>query len=113
MCRNPYVPRYVPPKERDFCNYFDQLKYEEILKNPNHYFRNVKVINFDIINHDCRDDPLEKNLKEHFAVKNKDFAKYLKADKKEVTGSALRNQNSVKQPIFIQKEVVRNHFLDN
>ena len=101
--RSQYVPRYVPPEERDFCSYFDQLKYEEALKNPCNYFRNVKVINSDIVNHECRGDPLEKELKEHFAIQNKNFVKY---------GGALRNQNNVKQPLFIQKEVVLNHFLD-
>ena len=72
MYRSQYMPRYVPPEERDFCSYFDQLKYEETLKNPDNYFRNVKVINFDIINHECRGNPLEKDLKEHFAIQNKD-----------------------------------------
>ena len=31
---------------------------------------------------------------------------------KKVAGGALRNQNSVKEAIFIQKEAVLNHFLD-
>ena len=106
------MPRYVPPEERDFCSYLDQLKYEETLKNPDNYFCNVKVINFDTINHERRGDPLEKNLKEHFAIQNKDFVKYPTTDKKTVTGGALRNQNNVKQPLFIQKEIVLNHFLD-
>ena len=110
--RSQYVPRYVPPEERDFCSYFDQLKYKETLKDLDNYFRDVKVINFDIINHECRGNPLEKDLKEHFAIQNKDFVKYPKTDKKTVTGGALRNQNNVKQPLFIQKEVVLNHFLD-
>ena len=55
---------------------------------------------------------MEKDTKEHFAIQNKDFTKYPKPDKKTVIGGALRNQNNTKQPIFIQKETVLNHFLD-
>ena len=112
ICRNQYVPRYVPAEERDLCNYFDQLKYEETVKNPNRYFCNVKVVNFDIIHHQYRDDPLEKSLNEHFAIKNKDFSKYPKSDKKSVTGSTLKNQDNVKQPIHIQKDIILNYFLN-
>ena len=82
-----------------------------MLKNPGYDFCNIKVIHFDI-NHECRGNTLEKDLKEHFAIQNKDFVKYPKMYKKTVTGGALRNQNNVKQPLFIQKEVVLNHFLD-
>ena len=106
------VPSYVLPEERDFCSYFDQLKYEETLKNPDNYFRIVKVMNFDILNHECRGDPLEKDLKEHFAIQNKYFVKYPKTNKKAVTRGALKNQNNVKQPLFIQKEFALNHFLN-
>ena len=81
--RNQYIPRYIPPEERDFCSYFDQLKYEEMMRNPDKYFSNVKVVNFDIIHHQCRGDPLGKSFNEHFAMKTiKDFTKYPKVDKK-------------------------------
>ena len=106
------MPEYVQPEERDFFSYLDQLKYEETLKNTDSYLRNVKVVNFELIHHKCRGDPLEKDTKEYFSIENKDFAEYPKNDQKRVIGGALRNQNSVKQPIFIQKEAVLNYFLD-
>ena len=81
--RNQYIPRYILPEERDFCSYFDQLKYEEMMRNPDKYFRNVKVVNFDIIHHQCRGDLLGKSFNEYFAMKTtKDFTKYPKVDKK-------------------------------
>ena len=73
--RNGYIPKFIPPEERDFLNYFDQLKYKESVRDPDKYFQNVKIINFDIINHVSRGDPLEKSYEEHFAVKGGDFAK--------------------------------------
>ena len=69
--RNSYISQLVPPQERDFLNYLDQLKYEETLIDPDAFFQNVKVINFDIIHHLRRFDPLEKSYNEHFVVRKK------------------------------------------
>ena len=35
---NGYIPKFIPPEEQDFVNYFDQLKYEESLRDPDKYF---------------------------------------------------------------------------
>ena len=53
---------------------------------------------------------MEKSYKEHFAVKVGDFVKYPGADNKKVTGGALRNQDQTKQPIFVKKKLVLDHF---
>ena len=53
------MPVYTPPEERDFLSYLDDLKYEETVKNADKYFQDVTVINFDMIHHMCRGDPLE------------------------------------------------------
>ena len=63
-----YVPKYqknyfdLPWYERDVMNYYDHLKYQEMTKDNDYYFKNKKVVNFDIINYECRVDRLEKNL---------------------------------------------------
>ena len=46
-------------------SYIDYLKYREMFDSPNHYFKNKKVTNFDLINHECPGDPLKKAPKEH------------------------------------------------
>ena len=79
---------------------------------PNNYFKNVKVINFDLIHHHCRGNPLEKTENEHYAIQKIDFKKYKKISKKEVVGAALRTQNETKQPLFVKKEVAMKHFLN-
>ena len=43
---------------------------------PDLSFENIKVINFDIINHQCRDDPLKRSIKEYKTVYN-DYLKKL------------------------------------
>ena len=65
---------YTPHKERDFLSYLDDLKYEETMKDHDAYFKSVQIINFDMIHHQCREDPLEKkNQKQSFfsaAIRN-------------------------------------------
>ena len=36
--RNGDIPKFIPPEEQNFLNYFDQLKYEETVKDPDKYF---------------------------------------------------------------------------
>ena len=63
-----YVPEYaedyfkLPWHERDLMSYFDNLKFKEMPDQPDYHFRNKKVVNFDIIHHECRGDPLQKKL---------------------------------------------------
>ena len=53
---------------------------------------------------------MEKDINEHLTVENNDLKKYLKYDKQKVVGDALRSQGKTKQPIFIKKDTVLNHF---
>ena len=60
MYRSKYVPKYTSPEERGFFSYLDDLKYKETLNNTDKYFKEVKVLNFDIINHICRETHWKK-----------------------------------------------------
>ena len=46
--------------ERDLITYFNHLKYKEMTDYLDFYFKKKKVINFDMIHHQCRGDPLKK-----------------------------------------------------
>ena len=59
---------YIPAKtkkgkyewhEHDLMTYFDDLKYNEFAKDADSYFENVKLINFDIVHHECRGGKLQ------------------------------------------------------
>lgn len=89
MFRTKYTPVYTPPEERDFLSYLDDLKYEQTVKNTDEYFQKVKVVNFDMIHHMCRGDPLEKDISEHLAIKNSDLKNYPRNGKKKVVGGAF------------------------
>lgn len=45
--------------------YFDYLDYQDMSKEPTEYFKNKKVVNFDIIHHECRGDPLNGSYKDY------------------------------------------------
>ena len=56
FCKSSFIPPYVKPDlkwyERDgLMTYIDRLNYESFEENRDSYLSNVKVINFDIINH--------------------------------------------------------------
>ena len=55
---------------------------------------------------------MEKDMNEHLTVENSDLKKHPKNDKQKVVDGALRNQGKTKQPIFIKKDTVLNHFLN-
>ena len=49
--------------ERDLITYFNHLKYKEMTDDPNFYFKNKKVIHFDMIHHQYKGDPRKKKQK--------------------------------------------------
>ena len=51
-------------------------------ENPDRYFKNKEVVNFDLIHHKCRGDPLKNTDKEYKTVKESNFQNYLKKDEK-------------------------------
>ena len=87
--RTQYIPKYTPPKKRSFYSYFNDLKYEQTIRDPDIYFKNVKIINFDLIHHQCRGDPLLKQKMNTMQFKNQAYQKYQKITKKEVVGADL------------------------
>ena len=80
------------------------------MENPNECFQNAKIINFDIINHECRGDPLQKSYHDYYTIVKKLLFCIKKKDKKEMVGAALQNQNKTVQPVFVEKDILKNHF---
>ena len=72
---------YYPPEERDFFTYLDDLKYERAMRDPDHFIKNARIINFDII-HECREQPLENSYKCYQTLKENEPSKYQAQPKK-------------------------------
>lgn len=71
-----------PWYERNLIGYFDDLDYKDMWKDPSKYFENKKIVNFDIIYHECRGDPLQGTYKGYQTVKSNDLQKYTRFEKK-------------------------------
>ena len=97
---NNYVPKYTPPEERDFLSYLDDLKSEKYMGDPDTYFKNVKIINFDIIRNQILGEPMRKPIETYQTVHDADVVKYTPDAKEKFVSSA----------IYFEKNTVRNHF---
>ena len=110
---NKYVPRFAQHSElswyeRDgLLSYIDALKCEEYLKDTDSHFKTAQVVNFDIIHHECREDPLQGNYKKYQTVNKKDMDKYSSNSKKKIVNSAIRSD---RKDAFIDKKVTLDHF---
>ena len=80
----PYAENYFDLRwyKRDFFGYFNHCKYQEMIKNPSYYFSRKKVVNFDINNHECRGDKLERSYKEYKTIEKDDFKNFPENKKK-------------------------------
>ena len=83
------------------------MKYNEATDNPDQYFSNVKVVNFDIIYNDYK-RKLEKPIQEYQAIFNKDLDNYEPEVKNNMLSSAHRSEYT---DIFFTKDLDRRHFL--
>ena len=108
--KNNYVPKYTPLEERDFLSYLDNLKYERYVMDPDAYFKNVKIINFNIICNQILGEPMHKPIETYQTVHEADLTKYTPDVKEEFVSSAMRKQDDTMQPIYFEKSTVRNHF---
>lgn len=86
-CVNKCVPDFVDSNLKwyvcdDLLTYIDELKYKEFIRDTDAHFKNEKVVNFNIIHYECRDDPLCNSVKNYRTLRSKDFKGYSQKEKK-------------------------------
>ena len=86
--------------------YIDWLKDKEMTDNPDEYFKKKKVVNFDIIHHECRGEFLHKSYKEHKTVVSDDLKEYPQYDKEKSVLALFRNKVD---DLFVQREIMIGH----
>ena len=85
---NKYVPGFVqhfelPWYERDgLMSYIDALKCDEFSNDSDAHFKNAQVVNFHIVHHECRGDPLKGNCKDYKTIEKEDLNHYSSNSKK-------------------------------
>ena len=110
---NIVVNRYIPyyPKEKT-CLHDTLLigKYERIKQDLPDYFFNVKILNFNIIHHESRGDPLTHDKKYYQQIHEEHFKNIPKEDDRyNFISNAIKSR---RDDIYIQKDVIKKHFID-
>ena len=91
ICVNNYLT-YYPIYKNSLHDTILRNKYEKINKNKKEYFENVKVVNFDIINSECRKDPLQSSVEYYQTIKQDDLKNVRESDKEEFISAAIRSR---------------------
>ena len=91
-------------------SYINHLKYKEMSDNPNSYFNNVQVANFDIIHHECRGDKLKGTYKDNKTIKNEHLANNPKEEAKTVLPAAFGNK---RDDLQVKRDLMINDVKEN
>ena len=116
FCSNGYVPRCqkdysnLPWYERDIVSYIDHLKYREMRDEPDHYFKNVRMVNFGIINHECCGDKLQGTYRDYKTIKKGKLTNYPKEEAKVVFSVVFHNK---RDDLWIKRDLMIKHFKEN
>ena len=104
-----YIP-YYPSKKTCLHDTLLIGEYERILKDLPNYFSNVQIVNFDIIHHECRGDPLKHEIKYYQQILEENFNNIPREnDRYEFISSAIKSR---REDIYIEKHVMKKHFVD-
>ena len=71
ICVNNYVP-YYPVHRGSLHESLLRNKYEKINKNKEEYFKSAKLVNFDIINNECKQETLKNSVEYYQTIKKED-----------------------------------------
>ena len=105
-----YVNNYVPDyPTNNYCLHDTLLrnKYEKIMNNKKEYFIEAKIMNFDIINHECRGDPLTNSVKHYETIYKEDLCRARNEDTNEFTGEAIKSE---RKDLYLSNDVLNEHF---
>ena len=78
--------------------------------NPVVYFKKVKVINFEIINHEFRGDKSQGTYKKCKTIESGHLKNYPKEKTKTVMSAAFRNK---RDDLWVQHDLISKHFREN
>ena len=105
----PYRPRLYRHDKKDLSVRFLEEKYNRIISDPDDYFANVKFINFDLINNQCRGDAL-KHDREYYETlfkKNVDSELVNSLHKDHFVTAAQRSE---RQDVRLENDLQQAHF---
>ena len=103
-----YRPRLYTNDEKDLNVRFLEEKYNRIISDLDNYFTKVKLINFDLVNNECRRDELEHDRQyyETLLKKNIDSELLNKLHRHLFVTAAQRSE---RQDIHLEKDLQLDH----
>ena len=88
--------------------YTDQVKCEEFLSDPDKHFREIKLVNFNIIYKSIRGEEVpESDLKKYEAVQDNRVKQYSQEHRDKFLSTAFRTD---RKDLYFKKEVIQSHF---
>ena len=105
-----YVYNYIPLYPANKYNLDDTLlkdKYEKIQKNKKEYFIQANVINFDIIHHRCRGDPLQHSISYYETIYKENLLRAKEEDRDEFIGEAIKSK---RKDLHLNNDILNEHF---
>ena len=106
ICVNNYIPHY-PVHSGSLHETLLRNKYEKINENKEEYFKNAKLVNFDIINNECRQEPLQNSIKYYQTIKENDLECAKANDREEFVAAAIRSKRN---NVYVARDVAMKHF---
>ena len=111
--RNSYIP--IKPKLLNKHDKFDldtqlqQMTFDEIIQNPDNYFKIVFITNFDLICNQCRGDDFKHDRKYYETL----FKEKLNSEIEEIDQKnrfVLAAINSEQKDVYIEKQIYEDHY---
>ena len=102
---NNYVPTY-PSNKYYLHDTLLRNKYEKIMENKKEYLSQANIINFDIINHRCRNDP-QQHSTHHYETIYKDLLRAKEEEREDIIGEAIKSR---RENLHVNKDIVNEHF---
>lgn len=70
-------------------NYIDDLKYKNFTEDMGSHFSRVKIVNFDLTHHQCRENKLNNPRHFYEKIRDKDFKNYEDGVRNRAMSSAI------------------------
>ena len=87
---------------------FYRTQYEKILSDPDSYFERAKIVNLDIINHECRGNSLKHDKAHYETLFKKEVFKIDDAiDRYNFISAAKRSERA---DVRFEKDLLKSHF---
>ena len=114
--KNKYIPKHIPDNlrwyERDgLLTYIDKLKCDRVLEDPDKHFKETKIINFEIIHQQARNEKIfDKKFNKNQTITKERTRLYPKKEQNKFLSSAFRTN---REDIYKECEKLNELYLKN